>query len=146
MSNPKRNTKRDRKTRNSKKKDKRHSNRKTRKKLEIGKEEIATQILNKRYNKELANHLNINLFKESKEFILDTTTCLANRKKNMKIEPINSTFENNLLFYLFFYYLIYLFRFYINTKIQNTFINILHKKFMRLKEKKYKITNFLKRI
>ena len=81
MSIPKRNTKRDRKTRNSKRKDKRNSNIKTRKKLEIGKEEKAMQILNKRNNKELANHLNINLFKESKEFILDTKTCLANRKK-----------------------------------------------------------------
>ena len=50
----------------------------------------------------------------------------------------------------FYYYLLYLFRFYKNTKIQNTFINIiLHKKFMKLKEEKiyiYKITNFLKRI
>ena len=37
----------------------------------------------------------------------------------------------------FYYYLLYLFRFYKNTKIQNTFINIiLHKKFMKLKEEK----------
>ena len=37
-------------------------NEKLEKKLEIEIEEIATQILNKRYNKELANHLNIKLF------------------------------------------------------------------------------------
>ena len=49
-----------------------------------------------------------------------------------------------------FFYLLCLFHFYKNTKIQNTFTNIiLHKKFMKLKEEKkyiYKITNFLKRI
>ena len=51
---------------------------------------------------------------------------------------------------VFFYYLLCLFHFYKNTKIQNTLTNIiLHKKFMKLKEAKkyvYKITNFLKRI
>ena len=37
----------------------------------------------------------------------------------------------------FFYYLLCLFHFYKNTKIQNTFTNIiLHKKFMKLKEEK----------
>ena len=39
--------------------------------------------------------------------------------------------------YFCFYYLLYLFCFYKNTKIQNAFINIiLHKKFMKLKEEK----------
>ena len=43
----------------------------------------------------------------------------------------------------FYYYLLYLFRFYKNTKIQNTFINIiLHKKFMKLKEEKKCIQNY----
>ena len=70
---------------------------------------------------------------------------MPTEKKPMKIEPINSTFENNLLFYfIFFYYLLYLFRFYKNTKIQNTFINILHKKNMRLKEKKIQNYKFSK--
>ena len=60
------------------------------------KKEIEEQILNKRYIKELVCHLNTKLFKESKEFILDTATSLADGKI-MKIEPINSTFENNII-------------------------------------------------
>ena len=49
-----------------------------------------------------------------------------------------------------FFYLLCLFHFYKNTKIQNTFTNIiLHKKIYEIKRKNiyiYKITNFLKRI
>ena len=49
-----------------------------------------------------------------------------------------------------FFYLLCLFHFYKNIKIQNTFTNIiLHKKIMKLKEEQkniYKITNFLKQI
>ena len=53
-------------------------------------EEIITQVLNKRHIKELANHLNIKLRKESKEFILDTATSISN-EKIFKVEPITST-------------------------------------------------------
>ena len=43
-----------------------------------------------------------------------------------------------LIIFLFIFYLLCLFHFYKNTKIQNTFTNIiLHKKFMKLKEEKY---------
>ena len=36
------------------------------------------QMLNKRHMKKLANHLNIELIKESKKFILDATTSISN--------------------------------------------------------------------
>ena len=45
--------------------------------------------------------------------------------------------KHDIFWGFFFFYLLCLFHFYKNTKIQNTFTNIiLHKKFMKLKEEK----------
>ena len=44
--------------------------------------------------------------------------------------------KHDIFWVFFFFYLLCLFHFYKNTKIQNTFTNILHKKFMKLKEEK----------
>ena len=53
-------------------------------------------------------------------------SCVSFNNNNLKNETKS-----------FFYYLLCLFHFYKNTKIQNTFTNIiLHKKFMKLKEEK----------
>ena len=43
-------------------------------------EKITAQILNKRYIKKLANHCNIELRKESKEFVLDAAESISNEK------------------------------------------------------------------
>ena len=42
----------------------------------------------------LAKVLNIKLTKESKEFILNAATTISDRK-NIKVEPIDSTLKNN---------------------------------------------------
>ena len=45
--------------------------------------------------------------------------------------------KHDIFWVFFFFYLLCLFHFYKNKKIQNTFTNIiLHKKFMKLKEEK----------
>ena len=43
-------------------------------------EEIATQILNERRIKKVAKNQNVKLRKESKEFILNTTATISNKK------------------------------------------------------------------
>ena len=55
-------------------------------------------------------------------------------------ENLDQGLHNFFFFYFFLLllFVLYLFRFHKNTKIQNTFINIiLHKKFMKLEEKEY---------
>ena len=64
-------------------------------------EEIAMQILNKQPIKESANHRNIELRKESKEFILNAATNISNGK-NIKVEPINSMKLLRLYYFILF--------------------------------------------
>ena len=96
---PKRNRNRSKKNRkNRKRKNKRYSKRRTnklekpeierikRRKLEVKiiereVEEIPTQILNKRCIKKLVKNQNVELRKEYKEFILNATITISNRKK-----------------------------------------------------------------
>ena len=67
------------------KKNKRYSKRRTNKlkvkRIEREIEEIPTQILNKRCIKKLVKNQNVELRKEYKEFILNATTTISNRKK-----------------------------------------------------------------
>ena len=51
------------------------------KRIEREIEEISTQILNKRCMKKLVKNQNVELRKEYKEFILNATTTISNRKK-----------------------------------------------------------------
>ena len=67
------------------KKNKRYSKRRTNKlkvkRMEREIEEIPTQILNKRCIKKLVKNQNVELRREYKEFILNATTTISNRKK-----------------------------------------------------------------
>ena len=67
------------------KKNKRYSKRRTNKlkvkRIEREIEEIPTQILNKRCIKKLVKNQNVELRREYKEFILNATTTISNRKK-----------------------------------------------------------------
>ena len=55
----------------------------------------------------------------------------------LKLEKSALILEKKSPVFCFLFYLLCLFHFYKNTKIQNTFTNIiLHKKFMKLKEEK----------
>ena len=67
------------------KKNKRYSKRRTNKlkvkRIEREIEEIPTQILNKRCIKKLVKNQNVELRKEYKEFILNATITISNRKK-----------------------------------------------------------------
>ena len=56
------------------------------------------QILNKRRIKKLAKNRNIELRKASKEFLFTAATTISNGK-NIKVEPINSTFKNEIMSY-----------------------------------------------
>ena len=67
------------------KKNKRYSKRRTNKlkvkRIEREIEEIPTQILNKRCIKKLVKNQNVELRREYKEFILNATITISNRKK-----------------------------------------------------------------
>ena len=67
------------------KKNKRYSKRRTNKlkvkRMEREIEEIPTQILNKRCIKKLVKNQHVELRREYKEFILNATTTISNRKK-----------------------------------------------------------------
>ena len=67
------------------KKNKSYSKRRTNKlkvkRIEREIEEIPTQILNKRCIKKLVKNQNVELRREYKEFILNATTTISNRKK-----------------------------------------------------------------
>ena len=59
---------------------------------------IITQIIKELRIKILAKLLNIELIKESKEFILNAATTISYRK-NIKVEPINATIKNKMIYY-----------------------------------------------